>query len=161
MDKMVQKMHALLNQTYELSRNVLEELTHQGMQATLKNYSGHYIKINWQYEYQAYPIPVIIVEEVGDIGINLNQIHFEFFVKKEELDEFKVAELLEEGDLEFYGGKECLLDFYSKGDTPKQVMDKIGDSDEAYIGIACYRNKEESIEEIITAFIRMRDLLKK
>lgn len=36
MDKMVQKMHALLNQTYELSRNVLEELTHQGMQATLK-----------------------------------------------------------------------------------------------------------------------------
>ena len=40
-------------------------------------------------------------------------------------------------------------------------MDKIGDSDEAYIGIACYTNKEESIEEIITAFIRMRDLLKK
>lgn len=161
MDTKLIEIHRLLNRLYELAKMILVKLEERDLPVSLKHYEGNYIKIAGQYEYQHYPIPIILVEGIGDININLDQISFEFFVKKEELNVTLVENILEKSKVEVYGGKNCLVDFYREGDSAKQVVDKIKNSNERDIGIAYYLSKEFGEEEVIHQFLRAKQILGK
>ncbi|MBU5438735.1 DUF3201 domain-containing protein [Tissierella sp. MSJ-40] len=144
-------IHNKLNYIYSLGEDVFESIKNESnLQVNYGLFNGHYIKINGRYEYQKYPIPVVAIEGIGDIGFNINGIWFEFFIDKVEFNKVDIENLISRYKVEIYGGNNCLIDFYTEGKSVSDISHNIDISDEETVGIAIYLDnmKSHSIKEI-------------
>jgi hypothetical protein len=66
----IRKQHEFLNDIYNKAELFLKKLQDNNIKATLNSYNKHYIKINDKYELQRYFMPVISIENKGDICFN-------------------------------------------------------------------------------------------
>lgn len=130
-------VHNKLNELYSNAEEVFEYLKNTpNIQASYGFFNGNYTKIYNRYEYQKYPIPVISIENKGDIGFDLNAIWFEFFVPKTSLTNHLIEELIHNYNVEIYGGKNCLINFYNCNKTNSDILETINNSNEETIGIS-------------------------
>lgn len=144
----------LLNSTYEKmnqKRNeIVKHLKSQGYQYKCGYYSHHAVKVNNEWITEEYPIPVITVEGIGDIGIDLKHIFFEMIITRSKALIFDFSKL-EAYKFEIYGVDNYLEDFYNESMSLQLVHKKIEESKEESIGISLFFSSDETSTVICKA----------
>ena len=112
-------------------------------------YSGHYVKSNNKWLLEHFPIPVITVEDICDIRVDLAHIFIEGKLKRECALKFDFS-LLKEYRFEVYGVQDYLNDFYNAGLSIEGIKDRILSSNEAEIGVSLFISHEGAIENILS-----------
>lgn len=155
----IEEIHHFLNRLYELSKDICEILDTKGIKNRFVNSPKNYIRINGKYELQQYPIPLIIIENQGDIGINLDGIFFEFFVSKESILNLELMKLQRDGyTLEIYGGDNCMVDYYSETISEFMFRERIRESREENFGIAFYSHTQDK-KQIVDDFFEIHKVI--
>lgn len=119
----------------------------------------HSFKENDEFYLEYYPIPVITLSERVDIGVDVNQIYFEFKLSREESVVFDFNEL-SMYHFEVYGIEDYYNDFYLE-DNVETVVQNIENSDEQEVGVSILIVKENitnTIKEILE-YLRMKELV--
>lgn len=156
------EMHKLLNSTYEKAEEINKVLNKLQYKTTFKSFNHHYININGNYYKQKYFMPVISIENRGDICFNLNIIEYEFYITKEEVNKIDLASLINNyaKELNIYELNNCTIDLYKIGDTKEDVLNKINKSLDNKFGISINCTKFSN-NNIIKHFNQISLLLNK
>ena len=127
-----------LNQVYAPLRSragqLVQALAHNGLEAKWAWYANHSVKVDGEYQTEEFPVPVIDVGELCEIGLNLDEYWMEFQLPRETALAFD-WELLPE-DVEVYGVEQYLMDFYTAGMSRAGIAARIADSTEQAVNIA-------------------------
>lgn len=143
----------VLNNIYkplnEYKAKIINYLNLNGYSYKWGYYNGHYVKNNNEWLLEEYPIPVITVEEICDIGIDVSHVFIEGKLKRECASQFDFT-LLKEYEFEVYGVQNYLNDFYNIALSVEGIKDRILSSNEDEIGVSLFISHEESIENILS-----------
>ncbi|WP_242866812.1 DUF3201 domain-containing protein [Abyssisolibacter fermentans] len=152
--------HNILNEIYEplhkKVKSIYKEVVDNGYKASIGWYNMHSVKYNDDFLTEFFPIPIITIESIGDIGLNIDSIFFETTISREKALEVDYASLIEKYSIEVYGADDYLTDFYNKNMLLSDIKTRIQGSKETQICIALYfdMNIETNILlEIISVFI--------
>lgn len=109
-------------------------------------YALHSFKEDNEFYVEQYPIPVFTVNNIVDIGIDLDKVFFEFrFTRERALDfDFSVFEDLH---FEVYGVEDYYDDFYYS--DIEEIHNNILNSIEAEVGVSIIIGKDNILEDII------------
>ena len=155
----IKDLHNHLNDIYHIAEKDYQVLKSKKIKCKLINNAGNYITFDGEYHYQKYPIPIIEVKDVGDIGYNIDSIFFEFSIKRERFLQTDFRVILDNfANVQVYGGQDCLTDFYKGNDCADEIMDKVKLSYEEDIMLALYFDYSE--DQIVNKFIEVVDSLK-
>ncbi|ABX41361.1 DUF3201 domain-containing protein [Lachnoclostridium phytofermentans] len=145
-----------LNEIYIEINQKKKELIHffkeKGFQYRCGYYNQHSVKVDNEWITEEYPIPVISMEQIGDLGIDISHIFFEIVVTREQaltLD----FEKLRPYRFEVYGVENFLNDFYNETLPLQDIKKKIRRSDEESIGISFFFIIDEPVDQIGNAVI--------
>lgn len=106
--------------------------------ATYAYHNGHYRKNDaGSYEMDYFPIPVISVDRLCDLEINLEMISISAKLKREHALLFDY-EKLARFQFEVYGVEDYLADYYRDGMPFEALRSNLGASGEAEIGFSLY-----------------------
>lgn len=121
-------------------------------------YNQHSVKVNDEWITEEYPIPVISIEQVGDLGIDINHIFLEIVVSREQalVLDFEKFELYR---FEVYGIENFLNDFYNNTLLLQGIQERIRKSDEESIGISFFFTMDEPVGQIGNAVIDIQKRL--
>lgn len=158
----IKKIHEVLNDIYDKAENFNKELMEFGYKTNLASYNNHYINISGCYYKQKYYMPVISIEDKGDICFNINSIEYEFYVTKEQIDFIDLDKLIDryKNELGIYEYDNCDVDIYKLGDKREDVLNKVRKSLDNKFGISI-NCSSFSNEEIIKHFAKVCTLLNK
>ena len=150
---MNEEMFHLLNSIYqplcEKSQEIKRRLEEAGFSITSGFYNSHYIKCQGEYVREYFPIPVLFVPGIGDIGVDIDTVWVEITLPKEKAVVLDYPVLAGAYSMEVYGTEGYLDDFYSAGADPCGVAGQISRSTETQICVAFYFNFESGMDELI------------
>lgn len=144
----------LLNTIYkplqERVKSIVYKLKSNNYRCEWGYYGQHYIRHNnnWLEEY--FPIPVINVVGVCEIGIDLEHIFIEYKMLKQTALNYDFNRLIKY-KFEVYGVENYLNDFYNTEMDLNGINSKILESEEKEVGISIFLDKEVSLEDILNA----------
>ena len=142
-----------LNGFYEPMWNkamdVKNNLTAAGYAASLGFYNNHYVKDGKDFAIEYYPIPIITVAEISDIGIDIDTYWIEIHLDKDRAALQDYPELTRLYNLEVYGAEGFYLDFYNNQTDPYEVAEKIKNSNETLINVTFYFDFHTKTDELI------------
>lgn len=149
---MVQDIFEKLNSTYEplykYAVNLVKELRKLNYDVEWGYYGLHSIKRNDEFITEFFPIPVVTVKNICDIGIDLNSIFIETKLKSDDAINFDYL-LLKEYSFEVYGIDNYLNDFYNKSLDIIKIPERIKKSGEKEIGIQILLKSNSPFSKII------------
>ena len=156
------QMHNILNDLYDRAEKFNKKLNDLHYITSFQSYNNHFININGNYYKQNYYMPVITVENKGDICFNFNSIEFEFYVTKEQMIDINLEKLINDykNDLNIYEYKNCTIDIYKIGDSKDEILNKINNSLDDKFGIS-FNCSSLSDVDIIKHFRLICSLLKR
>jgi hypothetical protein len=125
------------------------QLTNLGFEITSGFYNNHYVKRNNEYVVEYFPIPIICITNIGDIGLDTDSIWVEIKQPKEMAISLDYPQLAYIYKMEVYGSENFLVDIYNKLDDPYETSEKIKQSDESIICIAFTFKTDIDLNEII------------
>jgi len=135
MDSNFQLLNIIYEPVYKYIQSFLKVLTLQeGYECKWGFYNNHSIKKDGVWETEYYPIPVISINDLCDIGFDIDRTFVECKMKREKALEFQ-WELLLDYRFEVYGMEEYLKDFYNESLSMESISLKIKESMEQDIGI--------------------------
>lgn len=150
-----------LNKLYEpickWCENIQDDLKNNGYASKKGFYNNHSIKDksgNWITEY--FPIPVITVEQLCDIGFDIKYIFIETKMKRDKAIKYDFSRLLKY-KFEVYGIEEYLIDFYNDTLKVEDIGKRIEMSKEKEIGIG-FKVEENYINNIIKIINELAEL---
>lgn len=151
----------MLNSIYEpicqQCKDIQNNLKHNGYVSKKGFYNNHSIRDksgNWITEY--FPIPVITVEQLCDVGIDMKSIFIETKMKREKAIEYDFSRLLRY-KFEVYGIEEYLNDFYNDILTVEDIGNRIEMSKEKEIGIG-FEIEKVCINDIMQIIKELKEL---
>jgi len=151
-------MHRKLNAIYELAKNTNKCIRRDVRFCTSFGFfAGHYIRLEGKQERQSYPLPVITVEGMGEIGFNLDSAWFEFFLASEALIKADIRALIGRYNVEIYD-ESSENDFYSEGCSAEDVLANLEASGGQTVGVAVYSDECEP-EKLKESFLEVCGLL--
>lgn len=154
----------ILNREYEPLRShthkMLKALTAAGLEYEWGYFAQHTVRNGEEWFFEHYPIPVITVRGMGEIGFDLNQTFVEFKMDRVKALSFDFTQL-KGFAFEVYGIQEYLNDFYNARQSIQEIHDKIRGSDEEEVGVSLLFGYLEPVENILTAIGTMQQLLAK
>ncbi len=115
--------------------------------------NNHYEEYDGKYICETYPIPIIEIDEIGDIGFNLNECFYEGYFNKEKLISFNYEILKEVGYFSMYGESDYLTDIYNTNMICGDIIPLLKNSPEDHIAIN-FAFKPQEIDKIIEILIR-------
>jgi len=152
----LKEMHLLLNKIHSMAERDHQELVDRGIDCQLKNCKHNYIYLDEKYHEQRYPIPIIEIMNKGDIGYNLDKIFFEFSFNKEDFLKLDLKYILNNfEDIEIYGGEDCLIDLYEKGDAVEDILEKFDHSDQECVMVCLYFDHDK--KDLLELFFEVYD----
>ena len=151
MEKRVEEIHNLLDDIYTHSENLYQQIKKQYDNVVIDSYKGHLIKINSQYQYQKYYMPVISVADLGDICFNLDGISLEFFVDKNDFINISDLNSLLNLDIEIYDAKDSTIDLYENDMSVAALRNNLKQTKQVLIGITI-NCQDKTDEEVINTF---------
>ena len=158
MNEQIKTCHDLLNNVYSNCEKLYNKIKQQYKNVKMDSYKGHYIKINDEYKYQKYYMPVISINDIGDICFNLDGISLEFFVDKNKLLESCDFNLLLNYNVEIYDANDSTIDIYEKEMTVDLFIKKLKQWKSNLIGITI-NCQDKSNEEVISIFENISAIL--
>jgi hypothetical protein len=96
-----------------------------------------------------YPIPVKSIINIGDIGIDIDNIWFEICLSKETAVSFNYSKILGLYKFEIYGAEDYLFDLYNEYVNPLDIIRNIEFSKETKFCLLIYFNKDCDFDKII------------
>jgi len=146
-----------LNEIYKKLESKMHDITvlltslHNGFDFTCGYFNGHYHKdANGKYVMDYFPIPVITVNGLCDIEIDLEKISISTKLEREEALKYEY-EKLSEYVFEAYGVEGYLDDFYVEGNTYAELVKNIENSKEKEIGFSFMFSGDVGVEEVYKA----------
>jgi hypothetical protein len=144
-----------LNEEYEPLRShaisIAKTLKGAGFICTWGFFAQHSVKQGEEWFFEHYPIPVIGVESICEIGLDIPHTFVECKMKREEALAFDFSRL-SSYQFEVYGVQDYLSsDFYNAQLTIADIHKRISQSMESEIGICLYLKPLAGIEELIAA----------
>ena len=146
-----------LNEIYKKLESKMHDITalltslHNGFDFTCGYFNGHYHKdANGKYVMDYFPIPVITVNGLCDIEIDLEKISISTKLEREEALKYEY-EKLSEYVFEAYGAEGYLDDFYVEGNTYAELVKNIENSKEKEIGFSFMFSGDVGVEEVYKA----------
>lgn len=160
MDEQIKNCHNLLNDVYGNCEKLYNKIENQYEKVKMHSYNGHYLRINNKYEYQKYYMPVISIDDIGDICFNLDGVSLEFFVdKKELLNSCDFNSLLDLSyDVEIYDADDSTIDIYEKNMPQDLFINKLEHWKSNLIGITI-NCQDKADDNIINAFASISVIL--
>ena len=119
-------------------------------------YAFHSFKEENEFYVEQYPIPVFTINNILDIGIDIDKIFFEFKFSKEKALEFDFS-VFNEYKFEVYGVEDFYEDFYF--DDIEEIHDNIANSNELEVGISILIDKENILEDTTEVLELLQDNL--
>lgn len=152
MDSIFQLLNTVYEPIYKYIQSFFKVLTLQeGYDCKWGFYNNHSIKKNGVWETEHYPIPVITIHEICDIGFDIDRTFVECKIKREKALEFQ-WKLLLDYRFEVYGAEDYLNDFYNESLSIESISLKITESMEQEIGITFhfgYLEDKSSLLELV------------
>jgi hypothetical protein len=152
----------VLNREYEPLRlhthQVLKALTELGFEYEWGYFAQHSVRNGSEWFLEHYPIPVITIRDICEVGFDLSQTFIEYKVSRERALGFDFKRL-KAFNFEVYGVKEYLNDFYNTTQDIEDIRGKIDKSDEQEIGISLFFGYMESVETIINAVSSLQQII--
>lgn len=151
-----------LNEIYIEINQKKKELIHffkeKGFQCRCGYYNQHSVKVDDEWITEEYPIPVISIEDIGDLGIDINHIFLEIVVTREQALTFDFGKF-ESYRFEVYGVENFLNDFYNNTLPLQEIHERIRKSNENSIGISFFFSMDEPVGQIGNAVIDIQKRL--
>lgn len=145
-----------LNEIYKKLDEKAQEIS-KLLIGTVGYYNGHYHKnALGNYEMDYFPIPVISVNGLCDVEVELNQISITTKLTRNKAISYDF-EKVKSYNFEAYGVENYLTDFYLAGDTISGMVDKIKASKEENIFFSFYFPLEVSagvVSELVNLLSR-------
>lgn len=152
----------ILNNAYKKLNDILVEfqgkLKSQNINYTWGFYNNHSIKDNngnWVTEY--FPIPVITIDSLCDIGIDLDFIFVETKMERERAITFDFSSFLPY-KFEVYGVCEYLSDFYNDSMDINNIGHEIEQSKENQIGISFFFKQDCHVDDIMELIYMLKSI---
>lgn len=109
---------------------------HNNYKCEMGFYNGHYSKNETgNYQMEFFPIPVISIKGCCDIEVGFDSITISTKLSKHDTEMFDYN-LLEKYEFEAYGVENYLHDYYLKGSTIDEFIQKVKESNEKEIGFS-------------------------
>lgn len=142
-----------LNETYKnlcASRSrIVYMLKSAGYEPKHGFYNNHSVRIDGEFVTEYYPIPVISVSGIGDIGIDIDGITLEAVLTRQQALELDYEKLLDRYDIEVYGAEDFLSDFYNKSMSRVNIIKNIEASNETKICVLFKLGMAATAEELL------------
>ena len=142
-----------LNSIYIPMHNKCVELCQylrdKGCKVSSGFYNNHSIKINDDFATEYFPIPVISVESIGDIGIDIDNLWLEVVLSKENALKIDYNTLSDKYSFEIYGIENYLSDMYNKHINLLEIENNIKQSEETRVCIAFDLPFDVNVDEIL------------
>ena len=117
-------------------------------------YNNHSVKIYGGFVTEYFPIPVITVEGIGDVGVDLDYVWFEIISPKEKALVLDYNYIAKEYKFEIYGSQDYLKDIYNEQVAISDIVPALKDSSETDFCVLFYLNQNVTASDII-AIVRM------
>ena len=142
-----------LNQVYAPLRSKALRLSgvlaKMGIEAKWGWYANHSVKVDGEYQTEEFPIPVVDVGDLCEIGFNLDGCWLEFQLPRAAALTFDWGRL--PGDAEVYGVENYLLDFYCAGMDLSGIAGRIAASAEQAVNAALTFPADVELETLLAA----------
>jgi hypothetical protein len=155
------KRMQVLNSAYEPLRThthtLLKALTNSGFEYEWGYFAQHSVRNGSEWFLEHYPIPVITVKNICEIGFDISRTFIEYKFKREDAIAFDFSRFYG-FTFEVYGITDYLNDFYNAGQDINDIHAKIENSDEKEIGVSLLFGYLESIENLMKAVNKLKEI---
>jgi hypothetical protein len=148
-----------LNEIYKplwtKSLEIRAEAAARGFAARSGFYNNHSVRHGDDFAVEFFPIPVVSVDTLGDIGVDLSCVWAERQISREKalaLDYAKMSAIL---NFEVYGAEDFLNDFYRFGMEAASTAERILAGNEKQICICLYFSMGSTARDILDLFERL------
>ncbi len=143
------RLNSIYSPMWNKAVEIKNKLTSVGYAASLGFFNNHYVKDGSDFAVEYFPIPVITVTEIGDVGIDIDTYWVEIHLDKNDALLLDYPELTQRYNIEVYGAEGFCDDFYNTQTDPCDVVKKINDSSEKQINVAFYLDLNSDTDEIV------------
>ena len=160
MDKVLfDQLNSIYFPIWNKANDVKNYLMSAGYEVSLGFFNNHYIKYGNDFVIEYFPIPVITVDKICDIGIDLDTYWIEICLDKNSAALLDYPELAQNYKFEVYGSKDFCYDFYNNHSDPYIVTEKINNSNETLINVTFYLDLDSNIYELVNIIKQFNVLL--
>ena len=157
MEHSFQILNDIYKPIYEYLQSLLKALKKSDYDYEWRFYNNHSIKKDNQWHLEYYPIPVVTVKDICDIGIDISHIFIEGKMKKEKAIGFD-WKLISDYKFQVYGVEDYLNDFYNSSLKIDDITERIIQSNESEIGIEFYFRYLEEINIILELIKKLESM---
>lgn len=150
-------IHNTLNKIFTSANETYQIVKDKYPNASINIYKGHYIRINNEYKYQHYYMPVISNGKQGDICFNLDGISLEFFLTNKEFKNINLDALKSVSNpVEMYNGNNSEEDIFFQDINNDELINKISNIEMIGITINC---QTISQDEVLNLFSKISNII--
>ena len=120
-------------------------------------YGQHYFRQEGEWQLEYYPIPVITIKNICDIGFDLTHTFIECKLSREAALELDYG-VFKQYKFEVYGVGDYLNDFYNDKLLIDKVHDRIRGSKEQEIGISIMLNYLEDNQHLLEVVAKLHNM---
>ena len=146
---LVNQLNDIYKQICDRADCIDRELRELGYTITKGFYNNHSVKIDGSFVTEFFPIPVITVKGVGDIGVDLDYVWFEVLLPKEKALALDYNSIAKEYKFEIYGSHDYLRDIYNEQIAISDIVPGIKGSPETDFCVLFYFEKSAAASDII------------
>ena len=139
------------------ANDIKNKLTSDGYRVSLGFFNNHYVKDGNNYLIEYFPIPIVTVADVGDIGIDISNYWIEIHLDKNRAILLDYVELAQFYNFEVHGSEAFCFDFYTAHSDPHKVAERISNCDEELINITFYFDLDTGISELVNIIKRFTE----
>ncbi|MCL1819255.1 MAG: DUF3201 domain-containing protein [Oscillospiraceae bacterium] len=140
------EIYAPICAKYDEIRKALKK---SGIQIKSGFFNNHSVKHNGVFVTETFPIPVISLNGIGDIGIDIDCVWLEIKLSKEKALRMDYHQIASEYRFEIYGEEDYLCDIYNDEMRVSDITANIENSQETTLCICFYFNNEVNIDELL------------
>lgn len=125
-------------------RKVLKEI---GMNSSLCFHNGHYVRKEMEWVMEYYPIPLLTISDICDIGFDISHIFVEFRLPRLQALESDFT-WLQPFHFEVYGSEDFLTDYYHAGMEIEELKEELSKSREDTICVSVFFSSSAEIDTL-------------
>jgi hypothetical protein len=154
-DKMDMDVFDYLNKIYlplwEKYNELCKGLKEAGLKIAGGFFNNHSVKHNNTFITEYFPIPVILMDNLGDVGIDIDSIWLEIKLSRAIALNLDYTQLASKYLFEVYGAENYLSDIYNEQINVSDIVSNIQRSEETTFCICFYFDEEVNVNELLNA----------
>jgi len=146
---LVNQLNDIYKPIWDRATDIGRDLQELGYSITKGFYNNHSVRIDGSFVTEFFPIPVITVKGVGDIGVDLDYIWLEVVISKEKALSIDYNGIAKEYKFEIFGSQNYLKDIYNEQIAISDIIPGIKSSFETNFCVQFYFEQSVTASAII------------